>query len=220
MFAAMRLEIAERLVCPACYERTPLIVVSQTTRERDLIRGVAGCMRCSREAQFRDGSLEFVLDDTRSAPLGAANDSHSVPSAALDDDMLFRLVALLGLGDAGLPLLLGPSYAGAAEVLVLRHDAIIAVLDADGPSGPGVGLVRGAGDAVPFADGTFHAAALDARLSSTARADAVRCVRVGGRVMAPADVPLPPRVRELARDAQHWVGEVEAPPVVVPLRRA
>lgn len=216
----MRLELAERLVCPASHERTPLIVVSQETRERDLLRGVAGCMRCSREAQFREGSLEFVPDGARGASLGAANDPRSQPAAAPDDDMLFRLVALLGLGDAGLPVLLGPRYAGAAEALVLRHDAIIAVLDADGPSGPGVGFVRGAVDAVPFADGTFHAAALDARLPAATCADAVRCVRVGGRVMAPTDVPLPPRVRELARDAQHWVGEVEAPPVVVPLRRA
>lgn len=216
MFAAMRLELAERLVCPAGHERTPLIVVSQETRERDLIRGVAGCMRCSREAQFREGSLVFGRVVTRETVTGATT-SRAAP--AVDDDMLFRLVALLGLGEAGLPLLLGPSYAGAADALALRHDAIVAVLDAEGPSAPGVGCVRGSGDAVPFADGTFHAAALDARLSAAACADAVRGVRVGGRVMAPAAMPVPPRVRELARDAQHWVGEVEAPPVVVPLRR-
>jgi hypothetical protein len=217
MFAAMRLELAERLVCPVNHERTPLIVVSQETRGRDLMSGIAGCMRCSREAQFRDGSLEFVRDVTRET---AAGDTTSHAAPALDDDMLFRLVALLGLGEAGLPVLLGPSYADAADALVLRHDAIVAVLDAEGPSGPGVGRVRGFGDAVPFSDGTFHSAALDAHLSAVACADAVRCVRVGGRVMAPAEMPVPPRVRELARDAQHWVGEVEEPPVVVPLRRA
>lgn len=209
MFAAMRLELAERLVCPAAHARTPLIVVAEETRERDLIRGVAGCMTCAREGIFREGSLEFP--------------SHAEPGGevvVVDDDLLFRLVALLGLGEPGLPLLLAPSLASAASALVARHDAIVAVLEARGASAEGVGIVRGCGDAVPFADGTFHAAALDEALSAAARADAVRCVRVGGRVMAATSVPVPPGVRELARDAQHWVGEVEAPPVVVPLRRA
>lgn len=220
MFAAMRLELAERLVCPAAHERTPLIVVAQETRDRDLLRGVAGCMRCTREGQLREGSLEFSRDAMPASRMADVPASPSSSAGALDDDLLFRLVALLGLGDPALPLLLGPSYADAADALVSRHDAIVAVLEAAGPSGPGVGKVRGAGDAVPFADGTFHAAALDGRLTDAARADAVRCVRVGGRVMASADLPVPPRVRELARDAQHWVGEVEPPALVVPLRRA
>ena len=220
MFAAMRLELAERLVCPAAHERTPLIVVSQETRDRDLLRGVAGCMHCTREGQLHDGSLEFTHDATQASRMGNARMSSAQASGVVDDDVLFRLVALLGLGDPGLPLLLGPSYVDAADALVSRHDAIVAVLEAEGPSGPGVGKVRGAGNAVPFADGTFHAVALDGSLTDAARADAVRCVRVGGRVMAPADLPVPPRVRELARDAQHWVGEVETPALVVPLRRA
>lgn len=214
----MRLELAERLVCPAAHERTPLIVVSQETRDRDLLRGVAGCMRCMREGQLHDGSLEFA--PAAGARVMTAHTSPVPSPQVMDDDLLFRLVALLGLGEPGLPLLLGPSYAAAADALVSRHDAIVAVLEADGPSATGVGKVRGAGDAVPFADGTFHAAALDGQLSDAARADAVRCVRVGGRVMASADLPVPPRVRELARDVQHWVGEVEAPALVVPLRRA
>lgn len=217
MFASMRLELAERLVCPTAHARTPLIVVAQETRDRDLVRGVAGCMLCMQEGIVRDGSLEFPRHAMRTAPAQAMPE----PSAtAPDDDVLFRLVALLGLGDPGLPVLLGPSYAAAAAALVSQREAIVAVLDAEGPSAPGIGIVRGAGDAVPFADGTFHAAALDAYLAEAARADAVRCVRVGGRVMAPVILPVPPCVRELARDAQHWVGEVESPAIVVPLRRA
>lgn len=214
----MRLELAERLICPATHERTPLIVVAQETRDRDLLRGVAGCMRCRREGHLHEGSLEFASDAAARAAQAPASPAAS--SGVVDDDVLFRLVALLGLGEPGLPLLLGPSYADAADALVSRHDAIVAVLEAEGASGAGVGKVRGLADAVPFADGTFHAAALDGRLTEAARADAVRCVRVGGRVMAAAELPVPPRVRELARDAQHWVGEVESPALVVPLRRA
>jgi hypothetical protein len=214
MFPVMRLELAERLVCPVAHERTPLIVVAQETRARDLLRGVAGCMTCAREGTFREGSLEFTLLAPRRPAERAAN-----TDATLDDEMFVRFVALLGLGESGLPVLLAQEFAAAADALVAQQDAIVAVLDAPGGSAAGVGIVRGAGDAVPFADGTFHAAALDGRMTDASRADAVRSVRVGGRVMAAASVPLPLRVRELARDARHWVGEVEAPPVVVPLRR-
>jgi hypothetical protein len=37
-------------------------------------------------------------------------------------------------------------------------------------------------------------------------------VKPKGRVVAPAEVPLPDGVRELARDGRHWVGERQAVP--------
>jgi len=36
----------------------------------------------------------------------------------------------------------------------------------------------------------------------------VRAVRLGGRVLAPATVPIPDGLRELARDDEEWVAEV------------
>lgn len=49
---------------------------------------------------------------------------------------------------------------------------------------------------------------------------AVRAVQQGGRMIAPADVPVPDDVRELARDEDEWVGEVRvAASGLVPLRR-
>lgn len=223
MFLLMRLELAERLVCPAAHARTPLIVVAEETHDRELLRGTAGCMVCMREGRIRDGSLRFVAAP-EGAAVASATQRDDVRGAgvgvAIDDDQLFRLVALLGLGEAGLPVLLAPSYAAAASPLVERHDALVVVFGVDAAGPRGVAYVSGCNDAVPFADGSFHAAALDATMSAAAAADAVRTVRVGGRVMAAASMPMPPRVRELARDAQHWVAEVEAPAVVVPLRRA
>lgn len=225
MFLLMRLELAERLVCPSAHARTPLIVVAEETRERELLRGTAGCMACMREGRITDGSLRFAAENTGDDASQATrrgdvvNDAVSAGST-LDDDQLFRLVALLGLGEAGLPVLLAPSYAGAALPLVEQHDAMVVVFGSDAASPRGVAYVSGCEDAVPFADGSFHAAALDDTMTVSAAADAVRCVRVGGRVMAAASLPMPPRLRELARDAQHWVAEVQAPTVVVPLRRA
>jgi SAM-dependent methyltransferase len=208
----MRLELAERLVCPAPHAATPLIVVADETVDRDLIRGTAGCMTCHREARVAGGSVDFG----GSVEMASSTAPVLEPSEAL----LSRLTALLALGDAGIPLLLGDTYQRVAPALAERFDAAVAVLDALGPSPHGVGYVRGAGSRVPFADGCFHAAALDSHLSEDALADAVRCVRVGGRVLGDVHMPPPPRVRELARDAEHWVGEVIAPPTVVPLRRA
>lgn len=212
----MRLELAERLVCPAPHARTPLIVVAEETRARDLVRGTAGCMLCHREGTFLEGSLHF--DDAATRPRLAVHDSPA-PGAAVDAELL-RLVALLGLGEAGLPVLLAASFAAFAAALAAQHDALVAVVGVAAPSPSGVGYVSGCGDALPFADASFHAAALDGAMSATLMADAVRCLRTGGRVLAGISLAVPPGVRELARDDRHWVGEVVPPAIVVPLRRA
>ncbi|HRQ77403.1 MAG TPA: hypothetical protein PLY94_02305 [Gemmatimonadaceae bacterium] len=208
----MRLELAERLICPGDHARTPLIVIALETADRDLRRGSVGCMTCHREGRVLDGSLEF------GAPVTTA--AGSVPLREPSEDLLFRLTALLALDDPGQPILVGETYREVAPLLAERFDAAVAVIGAAGASPRGVGHVLGAGERIPFADGCFHAAALDDRMGAAAMADAVRAVRVGGRVLGDAGSPLPPRVRELARDAQHWVGEVQAAPTVVPLRRA
>lgn len=208
----MRLELAERLICPGDHVRTPLIVVALETADRDLRRGSVGCMTCHRAGQFVDGSL--ALGPPQEMAVSAAS------PLAPTEDLVFRLTALLALGETAQPILVGDAYRLVAPLLAERFDIAVAVIDAPGASPRGVGHVVGAGDRIPFADGTFHAAALDGRMSGAAIADAVRCVRVGGRVLGDAASPVPERVRELARDAQQWVGEVFAPATVVPLRRA
>lgn len=208
----MRLELAERLTCPHPHAPTPLIVVAEETVERDLIRGTAGCMTCHREGRFDGGSLDLGIPITMAVS--------TAPVLEPSEELVFRLTALLALGDSGQPILLGDTFQRVAPILAQRFDTAVAVLDAWGPSPRGVGHVVGWGERLPFADGCFAAAALDSHLSEAALADAVRCVRVGGRVLGDATTVPPARVRELARDAQQWVGEVIAPSVVVPLRRA
>jgi hypothetical protein len=74
---------------------------------------------------------------------------------------------------------------------------------------------------VPFSDGSFRGAALDAELSLPVVLDAVRSVAVGGRVLGSIALDRPATVRELARDAAEWVGErTSGASGVVPLRRA
>lgn len=206
----MRLDIAERLLCPEPHARTPLIVVALETRGRDVIRASVGCMQCRREWQVEHGTL--LLDASpRATALAPAEPS---------DALLSRLEALLGVTDPGTPLLLGGRYVAVAPALVARCEAVVAVLPAAGASPAGVGHVQLTAPVVPFSDATFAAALVDATMSGAQVEDAVRCVRIGGRIVGDAAVPLPPRVRELARDVDHWVGEVQAAPSVVPLRRA
>ncbi|MNC89281.1 hypothetical protein D3C83_51900 [compost metagenome] len=96
-----------------------------------------------------------------------------------------------------------------------------------------VSAITGFGDAIPFSDGTFRAAALGTAIPgaaadaatpgaglSLARAnDAVRCTALGGRVVGASVTPLPEGTRDLARDEKEWVAEVDARATVVELKR-
>lgn len=196
----MRLELAERLICPAAHEATPLIVVAQETHERDLRTAQLGCMLCRRAGEVRDGSVQL-------GQRGAQPDD--APPHDVTADALLRLAALLGLDEANALVLLGRRYALFAPKLVEAHEAIVAVYAVAGASPWGVGHIQVTEGSVPFTSGTFVAAALDGSMIATTIADAVRCVRVGGRIVGEAVLSVPRGVRELARDAVEWVGERE-----------
>jgi hypothetical protein len=85
---------------------------------------------------------------------------------------------------------------------------------------PGVSVIRCDGD-IPLAAGTTRGIAID-QSSQRRTMSALRVVRSGGRIVAPAAVPLPPGVTELARDDELWVGERESigsPLVTLHVRR-
>jgi hypothetical protein len=137
------------------------------------------------------------------------------------DDAVLRLAALLGLSDAHALVLLSQRFVALAPMLAERHEAIVALYGVGGASSESVGHLLVSEERVPFAEGTFAAAALDATMSAATVASAIRCVRVNGRIVGEPALPVPLGVRELARDSLGWVGEVEAAAgPVVPLRRA
>jgi hypothetical protein len=73
---------------------------------------------------------------------------------------------------------------------------------------------------VPVAAGSLRGVALDERnAGAVLAADAVRALRAGGRLVAPASSPLPDGVGELARDDTVWVAERREAPRLVPLGR-
>lgn len=216
----MRLELAERLQCPADHRPTPLVVVASEVIDRDLRRGTAGCMQCGRETRFREGDLWCVTDGAAPASSIDRSERHvrsttRAPSPTLE--AIDRLQALLGLAESGGAVLLGGRYAAYAAGLQARLDLMVIVADPDDALFTSAARVIGWADAVPFTEGTFRAAALDeARLIEAA----VRTVRAGGRIVAPITCARPATISLLAADAAEWVGERGATPTVIPLQRA
>ena len=215
----MRLDLAERLRCPATdHAPTPLVVVARAVEGRDLRTGLAGCPLCRLEARFVDGDLCF--DVPSGGPCAAATDVPPVRQASAPSDAVERLIALLGLAEPGGAVLLTPGYASMADVLVESAGVAVVLLD---PAGTGAlppgRWVRGLTTAVPFTDGTFRAAALDAA-SAAVTAEVLRCVVPQGRVVGAAALTPPDSVTVLARDDREWVGERGAlPGPMVPLGR-
>jgi hypothetical protein len=210
----MRLELVERLRCPRPHEPTPLIVLATEKRDRELVRGEAGCPVCHLRAQIVDGDARF-----EGAPFGAAA---SASTAAHDDRAaLDRLEALLGLSEPGARVLLTGRYARLAAALARDVDAAVVSLNAAVPRAEGSSSVHLAEPAVPFTDATFNAIALDADVTQAVVTDALRALATGGRVLGKLPLRLPASVRELARDTEEWVGEKQGTPAPpLPLRRA
>ena len=216
----MRLELAERLRCPAEHAPTPLIVVAQRTVDRDLVTAMLGCPVCRLEARIVDGDVRFgaTAGDRPYVPDDAPADLST--GAAAD---LGRVVALLGLSDPGGAVLLTGRYALLAGPLADLSDVSVVIMHG-GAAGarvgaPAVAFVHGSPGSVPFAEGTFRAAALDVGLPALFVTDAVRATTIGGRVLAAASVPAPHGVKELARDDTEWVAARESGGAIVELKR-
>jgi hypothetical protein len=94
-----------------------------------------------------------------------------------------------------------------AHALVAATQAELLLVDppAHVCAGEGVSVIRADGR-LPLADACMRAAALDAR-AAPLLARAVAVVRDGGRLVAPAAVPVPDDATELARDVRQWVAE-------------
>jgi hypothetical protein len=202
----MRLDLAERLRCPNPHAPTQLIVVSQESDDRELIKGFAGCPHCQLEARILAGAVRFPGFEEPSARVSTP---HPSPVA------LERLRAQLGLADEGGSVLLmgryaafGMAFGGAMDIGVVTMMAPRATVRLFEP-------------VVPFTDHTFRAVAMDMAVDPTMAADAVRTVVPGGRVLGAHPLQMPAMVKEIARDQVEWVGEREAGPGgVVTIRRA
>ena len=218
----MRLELAERLRCPAAHTPTPLIVVAERTVDRELITAMLGCPVCHLEARIVDGDVRFdALAVDRPAVDRPALDRPAAPAPELE-----RVVALLGLSEPGGAVLLTGRYAALAAPLSALAEVSVVIMHGlggtavvEGATVATVATVHGSPSSVPFTDGTFRAVALDAGLPASFGADVVRATAIAGRVLAAAAVPAPTGLKELARDDTEWVAARESSGTIVELKR-
>jgi len=204
------LPLIDRLRCLNAHEETWLVASIDRAEERDVLEGMLGCPVCSAEYAIREGVVWFG-----DVPV-AEGETPSPPEA-------LRLAAALDLTDAGMTAILHGSWG--AHASILRGLSPAQMLLVNPPmgvtSGDGISIVRA--PVAPVAAAWAHAAALDS--ADGAMAESIRvALRGGGRLMARADVPVPPGFSELALDADVWVaqlvGEAAAGAPVAISRRA
>ncbi len=207
------LSLVDSLRCPADHKPSTLVLSAEQWAEGRVSSGFLGCPVCHARYAIRDG----VADFTRGVA-SAAN----TPSGAVNAADGLRLAAQLDLSDGGGLVLLAGSYADHAPALDAIAHVTCVLLDAGfaipaSMQAVGIRLL----DRIPLVDGSLRAAAVDesgANLSFLAEVS--RCVRDGGRVVAPVNSPMPRNVRLLARDEREWVGQIERlPSLVTPQRR-
>ncbi len=221
----MRLELAERLRCPAPHAPTPLIVVAQRTVGRDLLEALLGCPVCRLEARIVDGDVRFDAAVPSEAAAGVAATATASPPRIGPVPELERVVALLGLSEPDGAVLLTGRYAALGVPLATLTGVHVIVMHADADASPDATVeattaaVHGCPAAAPFSDATFRGAALDSGLPAPFITDAVRATAIGGRVLAVAGVAAPGGLKELARDDREWVAARESTGAIVELKR-
>ena len=213
----MLLKLIDSLLCPVSHEETWLVASVDEWRGPHVVRGVLGCPICRAEYPIEKGVIDFARAGSATAgttPEGEGRTDHA--------DVL-RLAAQLDLREPGGIVLLAGRYAALARWLESITAAQYVVVASPGeaiPTGAETGVVVAA--RLPLAARTVRAAAIDAAASrEPLSADVARVLRGEGRLVAPADAPRPPAIRELARDEREWVGVAsgEAAAAPVPLRR-
>ncbi|HET7585416.1 MAG TPA: hypothetical protein VFK13_10930 [Gemmatimonadaceae bacterium] len=221
-------DLIQRLRCVRPHAPSGLVVVADESTGRDIRRGVLGCPVCDAHYPIRDGVADFTrVDADEERTSEAARDASGTPSRepertrnAMEEEVL-RAAALLDLSTPGGVVVLAGEWGALAAPLAHVADrvsvmAVNAARDTEGRAEPGVSFARAA--ELPLMAGSARAAMLDAEHATGEwLRSAVDALRPGGRLVAPAGVPLPAGVHELAHDARQWVAERDAGPDTLPL---
>jgi uncharacterized protein YbaR (Trm112 family) len=207
-------ELIDALRCPRPHADTWLVAAADETRDRCVVRGTLGCPACRAEYRIARGVAAF---DEAPPPRAGAD-----AEASDDDAEALRLAALLGLTSAGGIVAVAGAWDAAVDALLRVADVRVLLVEPARPHVPREPVGALAGAWLPTAAAALRGVALDERTAQPERlAAATRALRPGGRLVAPAVAPVPDGVRELARDARHWVGERDAAASpIVPLRRS
>jgi hypothetical protein len=209
----MFIELVDSLRCLEPHEQTWLVAAVTRMDGRHIAEGTLGCPICRREYPVRGGVGWFT------SAAGNAADLPPLPSA-VDDDRLTRAAALLGLTEGGGIVVLGGPWVDVANelpTLGVAHAVVLNAATSDASAQEVSAIV--VDDRLPFAPAAVRAVALGGDTATVSLlSSAAGALRSRGRLVAPAAVPVPATVTELARDDADWVGErdaVASPPVTL-----
>lgn len=199
----MFIEVVDAFRCTRDHEVTWLVASADRLEDRDIITGALGCPVCGARYPIVDGVADF-RDLADRQPTTAA------PPAPDLGERAVRAAALLGLTEpGGMVVLAGTWGAAAHEVSALVEGIHVLAINPPGLVAGGFGVsVALAGRTLPLRPESVRGVALDAAhaagpfLESSAAA-----LKAAGRLLAPAQAPLPAGVLERARDAHDWLGE-------------
>lgn len=208
----MHLELVELLRCPKPHAQSVLVAASDRTSARYVLQGVLGCPECGAEYVIQDGLAHFS-DDAKRVP-GAEN-----ASSHQDGDRALRIAAQLGMTEGrSVYALVGFSVRTvlAIRALVPARLLVVNPTDSDAFGDPSVslgtapaGIVRSA-DLLPLVLMKFDGVAFAALPQCSMLEQAVALLKSGGRIVAPAECPLPAGMTELVRDDREWVATRDA----------
>lgn len=201
------------LRCINPHEDTWLVASLKALSNRIVLDGTLGCPVCHAEYPIRGGVADF-----RQGEGGRPLPEH-VPLSFSREELATRMGAFLNATEPGATLVLGGSWAEAAqEVSVMTETRVLALNPGSAvEESETVGLLRVSRE-IPLAAGSVLGVALDETFPPELLGSAIKVVRPGGRIVGPTSMTPPADLAILARDDRHWVGEKAAE--MIPLRRA
>lgn len=202
------------LRCINPHEDTWLVASLRAISNRFVLDGTLGCPVCHAEYSIRKGVVDF-----RQAGDSPQPGNESTSPAGNRETLATRVGAFLNATEPGGTLVVGGSWAGAAQELSVMTEARVLVLN------PGraieesetVGLLRVSRE-IPLAPDSVIGVAVDDAFPWEIVSSALKVVRPGGRIVGPAAIEVPAGATVLARDERFWVAE--KPLQMIPLRRA
>ncbi|HEX5004030.1 MAG TPA: hypothetical protein VFV65_01875 [Gemmatimonadales bacterium] len=195
----MFIELTDILRCPAEHDESVLVLLPDGVHGRQVESGHLGCMECGKVYEVRGGAAEFAP-----APVAVP------PSERLTGP---AMAAFLGLGGpGGYVAMVGAAAAEwAAFAAVTEGVHVLAVNAPPGtPGGPGVSLATAA--RLPVKGRHLRGVVLGPGFADDAgwRAEAVRALLPGGRVVGEGTTPSAPELEVLASADGVWVARTVA----------
>ncbi len=201
----MYIELIDLLRCPRPHEESWLVAAFNQMEGRFVIEGKLGCPICSASFPINGGIADFRADTSGVATIPDALDS-------LTEEATFRAAGMLGLTRTGaavvlsrMPSEIGPSIAELTGVRVICVNQTGDPYEAENVASISVD------ERLPLASGSIDAMMLADPVSGGDTAEALRVLRTGGRLVAPASTALAGNLRELARDERYIVAEFTGP---------